>query len=400
VITLLPPSGSPQEQALADAIDYGINPRVIRGFKFAPTDSVLPWLIWEYGLGEILAWVPDPRQAIQDGVRFQRIRGTPASLRMALKWMNIENIYIEEEPPGKHFAEFQVGIHDVPNDFFVDNVVALAKLSAPARSRLMRMYNDRYDIRRFMLDQSDWGSLLSDYSGVRLTPDGPVLSFGRFNPFEATSSQPILKFSANRQHHNNALSDDLYRLDFAFLGETDPHTRNYNGIYIRDHIGRNLDPLSPFTQDFVPANHWAKALIVLSDSWRLGEINACFAVTTQTEVGATFILSQDQISNHVWHFLYQEILERFYRAQEHIAQAVIDEEIHTFIEKDLHNTYKEAPIWPVLSEEILEPIQLNPFSHSEIFMATMYPGMLTWHQHRHLSRPWTNSDPIVNITLN
>lgn len=400
MISLLPPSGSPQEQALADAIDYGINPRVIRGFKFAPTDSVLPWLIWEYGLGEILAWVPDPRQAIQDGVRFQRIRGTPASLRMALKWMNIENIYIEEEPPGKHFAEFQVGIHDVPNDFFVDNVVALAKLSAPARSRLMRMYNDRYDIRRFMLDQSDWGSLLSDYSGVRLTPDGPVLSFGRFNPFEATSSLPILKFAANRQHHNNALSDDLYRLDFAILNETAPHTRNHNAIYIRDHIWQNPVPLSPFTPDFEPPLHLAKALIVLSDSWRLGEINVCFAVTTQTEVGATFILSQDQLSNHVWHLLYQEILERFYRAQEYIAQAIIDEEIKVFVEKEQHNTYREVAIWPALSEEKLDPIQLSYFAHSETFITTMYPGMLTWHQHRHLDRPWTNSDPIVNITLN
>ena len=251
-----------------------------------------------------------------------------------------------------------------------------------------------------MLDQSDWGSLLSDYSGVRLTPDGPVLSFGRFNPFEATSSLPILKFAANRQHHNNALSDDLYRLDFAILNETDPHTRNHNAIYVRDHIWQNPDPLSLFTPDFEPPLHLAKALIVLSDSWRLGEINACFAVTTQTEVGATFILSQDQLSNHVWHFLYQEILERFYRAQEHIAQAIIDEEIKVFVEKEQNNTYREVAIWPTLSEEKLDPIQLSYFAHNEIFITTTYPGMLTWHQHRHLDRPWTNSDPIVNITLN
>ena len=319
---------------------------------------------------------------------------------MALKWVNIENIYIEEEPPGKHFAEFQVGIHDVPNDFFVDNVVALARLSAPARSRLMRMYNDRYDIRRFMLDNSEFGSLLSDYSGVKLSPDGPVLSFGRFNPFEAKSEEVLLKFASARRHHNSTLSDDLYRLDVAFIGETEPHTRNYNGIYIRDHIWQNPDPLSPFTPDFEPPLHLAKALIVLSDSWRLGDINACFAVTTQTEVGATFILSQDQLSNHVWYFLYREILERFYREQENKVLAIIKEEIHAVVEKEQHNTYKDSPIWPALSEETLDPIQLNPFTHSENFIATMYPGVLTWHQHRHLNRSWTNSDPIVNITLN
>jgi P2-related tail formation protein len=400
VITLLPPSGSPQEQALADAIDYGINPRVIRGFKFAPTDSVLPWLIWEYGLGEILAWVPDPRQAIQDGVRFQRIRGTPASLRMALKWMNIENIYIEEEPPGKHFAEFQVGIHDVPNDFFVDNVVALAKLSAPARSRLMRMYNDRYDIRRFMLDQSDWGSLLSDYSGVRLTPDGPVLSFGRFNPFEAKSEEVLLKFASARRHHNSTLSDDLYRLDVAFIGETEPHTRNYNGIYVRDHIWENPDPLSPYTPDFQPPLHLAKALIVLSDSWRLGDINACFPVHLEHEVGATFILSADALSEHVWTINFEEVLERFASNYTENLDAEVVPDVQPYYAKEHSDWLAETLLWPYLSADSLGKLELLPYQKRDHFESSLYEGCLLWHEHRHLNRPWTNTEPIVNITLN
>ncbi|BEP30838.1 MAG: hypothetical protein WBIAU1_03160 [Wolbachia endosymbiont of Drosophila biauraria] len=37
------------------------------------------------------------------GIKFQRLRGTPASLKIALKWANIEDITIIEEPPGKHF---------------------------------------------------------------------------------------------------------------------------------------------------------------------------------------------------------------------------------------------------------------------------------------------------------
>jgi P2-related tail formation protein len=400
VITLLPPSSSPQEQVLADAIDYGINPRVIRGFKFTPTDSVLPWLIWEYGLGEILAWVPDPRQAIQDGVRFQRIRGTPASLRMALKWMNIENIYIEEEPPGKHFAEFQVGIHDVPNDFFVDNVVALAKLSAPTRSRLMRMYNDRYDIRRFMLDQSDWGSLLSDYSGVRLTPDGPVLSFGRFNPFEAAAPTPQLQFSTARRHHNSSLSDDLYRLDVAFLGITAPHTRNYNGIYVRDHIGQNLDPLSPFTPDFEPPLHLAKALIVLSDSWRLGEINACFPVRLEHEIGATFVLSADALSEHVWQINFEEVLERFASNYTDDVNIEIIADVNPHFAKEHSDWLAETLLWPYLSADSLGELELLPYQKRDHFEPSLYEGCLLWHEHRHLNRPWTNTEPIVNITLN
>jgi len=62
----------------------------------------------------------------------------------------------------------QIGIKDVVNDFFIDAVVELAKLSLPARSRLMRNFNDHYDIGRFILDESLFGSLLSDYSGTKV----------------------------------------------------------------------------------------------------------------------------------------------------------------------------------------------------------------------------------------
>ena len=397
---LLPPSSSPQEQALVDAISFRVDPSKIRGFKFSPTDSVLPWLIHEYGLGEILAWVPDPRRAIQDGVVFQRIRGTPASLRMALKWVNIENIYIEEEPPGKHFAEFQVGIHDVPNDFFVDNVVALARLSAPARSRLMRMYNDRYDIRRFMLDNSEFGSLLSDYSGVKLSPDGPVLSFGRFNPFEAKSEEVLLKFASARRHHNSTLSDDLYRLDVAFIGETEPHTRNYNGIYIRDHIWQNPDPLSPFTPDFEPPLHLAKALIVLSDSWRLGDINACFPVRLEHEIGATFVLSADTLSEHIWQISFEEVLERFASNYTENLDVKVVPDVQPYFAKEHADWLSGKSLWPYLSSDLLSELELLPYQKRDHFEPSFYEGCLLWHEHRHLNRPWTNTEPIVNITLN
>ncbi|MFP3020744.1 MAG: phage tail protein, partial [Wolbachia sp.] len=177
--SLLPPNATKQEQALVDAIDYKVDPSCIRGFKFNLKEETLPWIIEEYGLEEILRWVKDKRRAIVEGVKFQRLRGTPESLKIALKWANIEDITIIEEPPGKHFFELQVGIRDVPNDFFVDAVVELAKLSLPARSRLMRIFNDYYNAQRFILDESLFGDLLSDYSGVKIEKDGPVLSFGR-----------------------------------------------------------------------------------------------------------------------------------------------------------------------------------------------------------------------------
>ncbi len=88
---LLPPNATEQEKALVDATDYKVDPSCIRGFKFNLKGETLPWLIEEYEFGEILHWVKDRRKAIV-GVKFQRLRGTPASLKIALKWANIEDI--------------------------------------------------------------------------------------------------------------------------------------------------------------------------------------------------------------------------------------------------------------------------------------------------------------------
>ncbi|OAM03035.1 MAG: phage tail protein, partial [Wolbachia endosymbiont of Dactylopius coccus] len=257
-------------------------------------------------------WVTDKRKAIKEGIKFQRLRGTPASLKIALKWANIEEITIIEEPPGKHFFELQIGIKDVPNDFFVDAVVELAKLSLPARSRLMRIFNDHYNIGRFILDESFFGSLLSDYSGVKIEEDGPVLSFGRVNFFR--SSGPVIRIIENylRDHYERALSNDIYRLDVAILGETEPHTKNYNGIYERSHQWNNLKTLYPLPQSLLPAIKFAKAQVILSDSWNLGEINACFPVGSVEEEGNKFVLGSSKLSEQLWNLKYQPILERFF----------------------------------------------------------------------------------------
>ncbi|KAF5269410.1 hypothetical protein FQR65_LT14966 [Abscondita terminalis] len=68
---LLPPNATKQEQALVEAIDYKVDPSCVKGFKFSPGEKVLPWIIEEYGLGEILHWVKDKRKAVVEGVKFQ-----------------------------------------------------------------------------------------------------------------------------------------------------------------------------------------------------------------------------------------------------------------------------------------------------------------------------------------
>ncbi|WP_353285211.1 phage tail protein [Wolbachia endosymbiont (group A) of Beris morrisii] len=376
-----------QEKALIDAIDYKVDPSCVKGFKFSPGEKVLPWIIEEYGLGEILHWVKDKRKAIKKGIKFQRLRGTPASLKIALKWANIEDITIIEEPSGKHFFELQIGIKDVPNDFFVDAVVELAKLSLPARSRLMRIFNDHYNIGRFILDESFFGNLLSDYSGVKIEEDGQVLSFGRVNFFR--SNGPLVEIIDNylRDHYEQALSNDIYRLDVAILGETEPHTKNYKGIYERSHQWNNFKTLYPLPQSLLPAIKFAKAQIVLSDSWSLGEINACFPVSSIEERGKRFLLGSDKLSEQLWNLKYKPILERFFAVHHYQVKNFSTPKIIRFSVAE-HYIHFESE----LNSEQKDSIQ-----ELENYILVFYPGVLTWHEHRHLNRSWKERQPICLI---
>lgn len=383
---LLPPNATKQEKELVDAIDYKVD--IQRGFKFNLKEETLPWIIEEYGLEEILRWVKDKRRAIVEGVKFQRLRGTSASLKIALKWANIEDITIIEEPPGKHFFELQIGIRNVPNNFFVDAVVELAKLSLPARSRLMRIFNDHYNVDRFILDESLFGSLLSDYSGIKVEKNGPVLSFGRINFF--SSRGPLVEIVDNylREHYEQAFSNDIYRLNVAVLGETEPHTRNYKGIYERNHQWYNLKALHPLPQSLLPEIKFTKAQIVLSDSWRLGEINACFPVGSIEERGNKFVLGNDTLSGQRWNLKHKPILERFSVTHDYKVENYTDQKITKYVLAE-HNIYYKND---------LDSEQKDSIHELENHILVFYPGVLKWHEHRHLHRSWKNSQVISIIS--
>lgn len=380
---LLPPNATNQEKALVDAIDYKVDPSYIRGFKFSLKEERLPWIIEEYGLEEILRWVKDKRRAIVEGVKFQRLRGTPKSLKIAFKWANIEDIKIIEEPL---FFELQIGIKDVPNDFFIDAVVELAKLSLPARSWLMRIFNDHYNVDRFILDESLFGSLLSDYSGIKVEKNGPVLSFGRVNFFR--SSGPVIRIIENylRDHYERALSNDIYRLDVAILGETETHTRDYKGIYERSHQWYNLKALYPLPQSLLPEIKFAKAQIVLSNSWDLGDINTCFPVSSVEERGNKFVLGSDKLSGQHWNLKHKPILERFSITRNYKVENYTDQKITKYVLAE-HNIYYKNDLE-----------QKDSIHELEKHILVFYPGVLKWHEHRHLHRSWKNSQVISIIS--
>lgn len=186
---LLPPNATTLERDLSRSSSglqrVGPPVPIIRTAKRTNIpDSVVPWLIYEYGLGEILPYLGnDQRRALAEGVLWQRIRGTPESVRIALGWIGVSGLIDESEGGSARWAEYQLGLEAATSgDEVIDQVVAITQISSPVRSRLQRIYAV-YDFRRFVLDDSllSDGGMLSDHSGVRPRPDWPQISYGQIH---------------------------------------------------------------------------------------------------------------------------------------------------------------------------------------------------------------------------
>lgn len=174
-----------------------------------PPASVLPWLVYEWGLSGITEFHPDLLTVLQEGIPWLWIRGTPAAIETAIGWLGVDPT-VDETDSGRGFYrwhEFQVGVDRVMTMSELQGLVRLAWLSSAARSRLQRVFFF-YDFRRFVLSgeayecQLSGGAILSDHSGVRpqelqwcRCPDEvPVqVSFGRpFGTFLDHQTQVVI----------------------------------------------------------------------------------------------------------------------------------------------------------------------------------------------------------------
>jgi P2-related tail formation protein len=235
-------------------------------------DSVLPWLIYEYGLGEILPYLGNnQRRAIADGVLWQRIRGTPEAVRIALTWINLIGVIEESEGGSARWAEYQLGLSaPTSGDQIIDDIVGVTRISSPVRSRLQRIYAG-YDFRRFVLDDSKLsdGGILSDHSGVRPRPDWPQISYGQTHSALAVENATVISVHTD-QVGVLATMSDRFILSQGRLDE-EWHTVNHPSL-LSDQEGNGATYLGQVWGAFI----WQPA------TWGSVNVVASSTVTTET----------------------------------------------------------------------------------------------------------------------
>ncbi|MGB1197043.1 MAG: phage tail protein [Synechococcus sp.] len=347
---LLPSNATRLERDLSRSSDVlptlGPGTQLIRTAKrINIPDDVVPWLIYEYGLGEITPYVPDLRQALVEGVQWQRVRGTRRAVDIGLGWIGFAAEIEESEAATIRWAQFQLGLNQAPNGLgAIDSVVGITRLSSPVRSQLFRVYGG-YDYRRFRLDDHmlSEGSWLCDHTGTYPRPDWPQLSFGR--QFHGTGDISIgLAAQSGLEHvyFDGGIYEDRMILSCGVLDELEWrtwHLQTETLTLSRLHltgwgpIWQDVETWAPvdwqasmdwaqLVNSIVPPRTFAKAGIYLSDGGALGDTNYCFSLSLETETGfSALLLSEGDLSTgegilsqHVTQLVVEELLERFDRS--------------------------------------------------------------------------------------
>ena len=377
-MSLLPPNATRFEKAVEQAIKCRVKPELLAGFKFNQLASKFTLqLSWEYSLAQVN--IDDFKERVLKGVEFHRLRGTPYALQQALSWYGLIGIVIEEEEPGKHFSEFQIGFDSAPENFNSATVVDAAKLAAPLRARLSRMYNKDCDVRHFILSQSDWGDLLSDYSGIRVTYNGPKLSFGRKIFVDASFSNYLGKYSAKLRKYTYTENEDKFRLSYGLLDDTF-HFQYYDNDFYQQKAVVNFD----FIGDKQPSKTirpttFARAMVVLSES-KLGELNSCYSGSYAQLNEDNFTLSFSFLSEHKSTTKNILIDKRLWSLKQ--ADFVYDFEIS--ISGMRHQT-------STVFNGILDSETTKHCADSTTYSGN-YLGNNTWPDHRHFDVSWSDQN--------
>jgi P2-related tail formation protein len=196
---LLPQNATDLERAFSlamddsERLDAGV--LAIRSAKLLTIpDSFLPFLIYEYGLGEISAYAADRRELIVRGRDWQRVRGTPEALALGLDILS-QSATLEEAPPRRaRWNLFYLEIGSIPaSEALLDAIEGIAALSVPVRSHFWQGWRG-YNVRPMEWSRKRWsGAAWSSSSGVRIRAGGVKWSFGRPHDARVPVAQSVLE---------------------------------------------------------------------------------------------------------------------------------------------------------------------------------------------------------------
>lgn len=182
--TLLPTNATEFERRLADVCDFhqdvdGSVLGISRSKLITRPPRFLPWLIEEYGLGELTPYVPNLYDLLDQGLEWQRIRGSVAAIDRGLQWLGLSVHFTPAWSERAWWNSFQLEFDQLPEQSDLESIEAIVDLSKSLRSDFRRGVIG-YDVGAMEANMSRLDDSMLDFeSGIRLTAGGTLFSFGR-----------------------------------------------------------------------------------------------------------------------------------------------------------------------------------------------------------------------------
>jgi hypothetical protein len=121
--------------------DYDTAPIV--SIRLSQDPAIRDAILWEYGLDPLLPFAIDPARINDEITDFIRLRGTVASIRLALRWVGF---------PDARFVRLSSSTYEVdagrkPNEREILAIRAALSVSVQARGTLKRIFNKDFEIK-------------------------------------------------------------------------------------------------------------------------------------------------------------------------------------------------------------------------------------------------------------
>lgn len=210
MVSLLPPASTPLERALSQtlswwpALESAID--AIATIKTARPTAFTPWLAAEWWLSDFARYFDTPAALIESGLPWLQLRGTAAAVKLALAWIGLTGIALEEDGARLHIDPARITR--------IDELAAIRHLieaSLPAHVLFYRLFHD-YDLRALRLDRSRLDdALLDDDSGADI--DGIKISYRRRHGNAIAAQAETITPSRARHWRLGIRYDDAQRLD-------------------------------------------------------------------------------------------------------------------------------------------------------------------------------------------
>ena len=167
-------------------------PAIRTGKRISPAPDVLPFLVFEDGLGMLTPFVGNIYELLDGrGRAWMRKRGTYECVMRGLAFLGLAAAIEPADYRRAWWNSAQLRFPNLPaNDLpLLDRIEGITKLSLPFRSDFRRGVH-QYDVGPAIGNASRLnGSMLERESGMRLRTDGPLWSFGRTTEIDYTLTE-------------------------------------------------------------------------------------------------------------------------------------------------------------------------------------------------------------------